>query len=633
VSIAISLINALSNQACPLPFQLLIQYNQSDYQRAQDGHSPFDFSESTGRSTIERGSMASVSRSTPTLSSSLTWRVAFSDKTTGVSAVPQCLTSGDIFGDGSHRILIVSLDQKLICFEGQRMTHELTLPDMPSSVCVHYNCKSANGIPLVAVGAGNAVFFFLNLRQYSKFSLPPPFKSPEEGAIYEQFNSGALNIVEIQQELLHAKERDVPLSSQSLAFIQADISRKSHADRYRQVLADISSTDCVTALAVIQCNAMNNDHSTRLLVGTESRVLLLLDQTDSQVEKKWDLGSPASVIRTSGYLSGSSIIVVITRDRNLRVISNLTSVNSRPCESLPVDVAICGESIYVALMSQKVNIFESIENPSSSNDRFVGFYHHIISLVAVEVENRQLDCCCVATANGELTFIAKTERINNMQLDEGISALYFGTVGREPYNLLSISKHGGLFLRTLSRIVQQDDTPARSGDDPPAAIPVPKKTRLFLDKCDAEKKNYAEMYAKWRDSLRYIYLLSANTYAKILEDSIVSPIDDVTFSVKILGMGPSFVMNVATVNSGNEVVSMVKVIPKYNPELYTVKPIFVDLPAMVGGYKYTARFVIKSLDREGKSGTINVVATSPQYPIPLCSSIVQVPVSQFPTEH
>jgi hypothetical protein len=219
-----------------------------------------------------------------------------------------------------------------------------------------------------------------------------------------------------------------------------------------------------------------------------------------------------------------------------------------------------------------------------------------------------------------------------MQLEEGVSAAYFGTVGREPYNLLTISKHGGLFLRTLSRIVQQTvPVPART-DEAPAPIPVPKKTQLFLEKCEAEKKDYSEMYAKWRDSLRYIYLLSANTYAQILEDSIVSPLDDVAFSVKIMGMGPGFVMNVAAINSGNEIVPMVKVIPKYNAQMYKVTPVFVDLPAMVGGYQYTARFVVTSIDRDGKSDTITVLAICPQYPIPLCSVIVQVPVSQFPVQ-
>jgi Bardet-Biedl syndrome 1 protein len=563
-------------------------------------------------------------------SRAMTWRVAFSDKTTGVAAVPQCLTSGDVFGDGSHRILIVSLEQKLICFEGQRMTHELALPDMPSSICVHYNGKSTGDseIPLVAVGAGNGVFFFLNLRQYAKFTLPPPYCSPDEAHIYDEFRAKTLTLVEAQQELRRARERDIPLCPQSLVFLQADLSSKAVADGHRQALEDLSATDCVTALAVIKANALDTNRTTRLLVGTESRSLLLLAPTDTAVEKKWELDSPASVIRTSGFMAGASTIVVVARDRTIRMITNLSTVNSIRCESLPIDVAICSDCIYLALMSGVVQLFDAVGKSTGC----VAFDSHIISLVAVEISNRQLPCCCVATENGELTFIVKTERISTLGLDEGVSALYFGIVGREPYNLLSISKHGGLFLRTLSRIVGGRAEGADSDDkgDPPPPLPIPKKTKLFVDHCEAEKTGHREMYREWRNSLRYLKLLAANTYAQILEDSVVSPMDSVSFAVKVLGMGPDFVMNVTTSNTAPEPVTHVKLIPRYNPKIYRITPDFVDLPTMVAGCSYTGRFIIESLDREGKSDVVNLVPTCPQFTIPLCSSIVQVPVSQFP---
>ncbi|OHS99015.1 hypothetical protein TRFO_08560 [Tritrichomonas foetus] len=558
----------------------------------------------------------------------LNWRIAFSDKTTGMASVPQCLTSGDVFGDGSNRILIVSLDQKLICFEGPRITHEITLPDMPSSICVHYSGKAKGGIPLVAVGAGNSILFFLNMREYSKFTLPPPFKSKNEKEIYDQFESGSLTLSDMQRELLSAKERNVQLCQQSIAFLRANLSTKAANDRWRQSLTDVTSSDCITTLSSIKINAVTDDLSTRLLIGTESRTLLLLDVNDQNVEKKWELGAPPSVIKTSGYLSGTSLIAVVTRDRTLRLISNMAdeaaSVN---CESLPVDVSICAGNVYVALMSKLVKIFDSTGKLIET----VAFDSHIISLVSISIESRQLQCCCVATESGELTFLDRSTRISTLKVDEGISAMFYGQVGREPYNLLTISKQGGLFLRTLSRVPHHSKNENKT-EEPPAAIPIPKKTKLFLDKCDYERNNAPQMHKEWRNSLRYLYLLAANTYAQILDDSVVPSIEDVSFSVKIAGMGPEFVMNVQTVNSGSDVISMVKVIPKYNPKMYKVSPDFVNLPPMVGGYQYSARFSVKSIDKEGKSDTINVIATSPISPTPLCSSVVQIPVSQFPVE-
>lgn len=558
-------------------------------------------------------------------SNALNWRIAFSDKTTGVAAVPQCLTSGDVFGDGAHRILIVTLDQKLICFEGQRMTHDIPLPDLPSSICVHYSGRSSTSIPLVAVGAGNAVFFFLNLRQYSKFTLPPPFKSADEAKIYQDFTSGAITLVELQQELQRAKKRQTPLCPLSISFLQVDVSTRAQNDRYKALMSDISSQDCVTALASIPCNA-TGDKATRLLIGTESRSLLLLDPTDTVVEKTWELGAPASAIRTAGTMAGISMIVVMTRDRSIKLISNMSSVTPIHCDSLPIDLAICSNYIYVALMSKVVKVYDSVGSRVAS----ICFDHHIISLASVDIKNRQYPYCCVATDNGELTFINMGERVSSMKVEEGVSAMFFGNVGREPNNLLTISKQGGLFLRTLSRLASSSKV-EQVEDDCVGPIPVPKKTKLFLDKCNHEKSEYKNMYKEWRNSLRYISLLSVNTYAQILQESVASTLDDVSFSVKVLGMGPEFVLEVTTVNSGKDTIGMVKVIAKYNPKMYKVTPAFVDLPGMVGGYEYTARFCVTSIDRDGKSDVVNVVATSPQFTTPLCSSIVQIPVSQFPT--
>jgi hypothetical protein len=61
-----------------------------------------------------------------------------------------------------------------------------------------------------------------------------------------------------------------------------------------------------------------------------------------------------------------------------------------------------------------------------------------------------------------------------------------------------------------------------------------------------------------------------------------------------------------------------------------IKATFVELPTTVGGYEYTARFELRSIDPDGKADVVNVVAVGPQFPVPLCSAMVQVPVSQFP---
>ena len=562
----------------------------------------------------------------------LSWTTAFSDKTTGIAVVPQCLTAGDVFGDGNSRILVATLDQKLICFDGPRMTHNFTIPDIPSSICVHYASSNATSLPLVALGAGNSILFFLNLRQFSKFTLPPPFKCKDEKEIYDQFtkedDGAAYSLEQAQHDLKELKEKKENLCTISLSLIAADLTQKQIYDRYQAIVSDISSTDCVTALASIKYNTLMNDKATRLLVGTESRSLLLLDGKDLNVEKRWEFDAPPTSIKASGFMSGSSVIAVVCRDRNIKVITNLSD---RPalihCESLPIDVSVCGGYVYVALMSMCVKIYDI----AGKYRETVSFESHIISLATVEVDQRQLQLCCVASGDGTLTFLNQGKIANVQKFEEGVSALFFGKVGREPNNLLTISSHGGLFMRTLSRVA----TAMPANEEKPEIvppIPIPRKNQLFLQQCEQERKTAPDMYRDWQNSLRYLSMLSANTYASILESSVLSPIDTINFTTRVLGMGPAFVLQVTATNTGKDPVPMVKIIPSYNEALYKVEPDFVSMPSLIGGYKYTAKFTVESLDKDGKADVINVLAISSQYAVPLATSVVQMPVSQFPVQ-
>ena len=511
------------------------------------------------------------------------------------------------------------------------MTHNITIPDMPSSICVHYSSSNQAALPLVAVGAGNSILFFLNLRQFSKFTLPPPFKCNEEKEIYDQFTSEGDQVYSLEQaqhDLKQLFDQKKSLCTVSLSLIQADLKQKPIYDRYDAIVHDVSSTDCVTSLTSIKYNSVHDDRSTRLLVGTESRSLLLLDGKDLKVEKRWEFDAPPTSIKASGYMSGTSVIAVVCRDRNIKIIANLSD---RPalirCESLPIDVCVCGGFVYVALMSMCVKIYDI----AGKYIETVSFDKHIISLVAVEVDQRQLQLCCVASPDGTLTFLSQGRIVSVSHFNEGISAMFFGKVGREPNNLLTISAHGGLFMRTLSRMAksEEEETTQKSVVAP---IPIPKKNQLFLQQCQSERETAPQMYRDWENSLRYLSMLSANTYASILEASVLSPIDTINFTTRVLGMGPSFILQVTATNTGKEPVALVRVIPHFNENMYRVEPDFVSLPTLIGGYKYTARFTVQSLDKDGKADIINIVATSSHYAVPLGTSVVQMPVSQFPVQ-
>ena len=554
----------------------------------------------------------------------LTFSNSFSDKSACILSVPQCITTGDISGDGNYRILIATVDQKLLCFDGSRRTHEVTIPEIPSSVCVHYSTGSIASLPLVAVGAGNSILFYLNLRQYSKFVLPPPYKCDEEMRVYETFKVDN-DILKAKNDLRELNSSGKPLTSHSLSFISADLSYKNVMNRYIKILSDICATDCVTCITTIKANVLAENKATRLLVGTESRYLFLLDSKDTYVEKRWEFTAAPSTIKASGFMSGTSLIVVLCRDRIVRVITNLSErYLSLRCDSLPVDVAICGELIYVALMSQCVKMYDSAGKELNT----VFIENNIVSLDSLDVEEQQLSLCVVACNNGDIIFIDKGSIFSTSHFEEGITALFFGRVGRQPNNILSISKNNGLYLRNLSRVAPVVKTKKESVQLDP--IPIPKKNQLFLQDCENERQNDVKMFDEWNNSVRYLQMLTANNYAQILESSVLSPIDDINFTSKLLGMGPAFILHCTALNTGKRPVNLINIALKHDTGMYRVFPNCVQLPTLVSGYKYMAKFRIEALNPEGKTDTIQIIATSPYHNVPLCLINVQMPVPQFP---
>lgn len=555
--------------------------------------------------------------------------LSFAEPSTSMFVVPQAVTSGDIFGDGNNRIIFVTLEQKLVCFDGSRMTHEIVLPDFPSSICIHHNGKTSSTLPLVCVGAGSSVFFYLNLRQFAKFDLPLPFRSDEEKSLYLRLSQeNTLTCLDLQNELKQLKSQNKPLSPPSISLLSADLTDPTVFHRFDKLVHEAENNDCVTCLAVIKSNAVPEDLSTKLFVGTESNQLFLLNNNNQEIEKKWELGAPPSTIRTSGFLSGSSTVAIICRDRFLRIISNLSNqILQVSCESLPVDVAVAGGNIYVALMSKNIRIFDS----SSKMIGSISFDQHIVSLASVELLDRQISLCCVALIDGNVFFLERGVLYSSHQFENGISSVTFGKIGREPFNLLIFSNDGGIYLRSLSRLASKKKDKKRQPTSV-QPIPVPRNSKLYLNQVNYEKEHSVEMFDAFTNSLRYLHMLTLSTYSDIIQDSAISPIEDITFSFTVAGMGPTFVVDLLATNTGNNPLLDVIVFPKYQKDLFYVEPSSLNLPNLLGGSKTSGRFEVRCLDREGKTGPVTIFAVSPLFSSPLCSSVVQIPVSQFPID-
>lgn len=343
---------------------------------------------------------------------------------------------------------------------------------------------------------------------------------------------------------------------ESLSLISANLNDKAVVKRYTKRAKNIQSEDCVTCMATLKCNTIPDDLSTRVLIGTESQQLLLLNE--HEIEKRWELNASPSIIRTSGFLSGNSILAVACRDRFLRLISNLSSHILRvSCESLPVDITIAGVYIFVALMSKSIRVFDTASTLVGS----FSFDFHIVSLASVELTDRQLSLCCVALSDGSVYFLNREKIYSQFVFEKNLANLIFGKIGREPFNLLTITSEVGLSLRSLSRLPPRKVKEVKEEVTNP--IPVPRLTKFSVDQSNSEIANAESIYDSFMNSMRYLHMLTITTYLDIIKESALSPIEDIHFSCTVAGMGPTFVLDVQTTNTGIKCLLDVILITKF----------------------------------------------------------------------
>merc|ERR1712166_911543 len=99
-------------------------------------------------------------------------------------------------------------------------------------------------------------------------------------------------------------------------------------------------------------------------------------------------------------------------------------------------------------------------------------------------------CFVVALSNGEVQLYNQRQLLDKFSVGERmITALKFGSYGREDGSLALAYKSGGLTLKIMPRHANLDVTNETAGPPPEQDIPlnVPKKTKLYVEQTKRER--------------------------------------------------------------------------------------------------------------------------------------------------
>lgn len=239
-----------------------------------------------------------------------------------------------------------------------------------------------------------------------------------------------------------------------------------------------------------------------LIVGTEQRQLIILDQTGLAIKKTFILKAVPCFIQSQGQYDVDHKIYVACRDGKVYVIRNgELSEQIFSIDSKPIGLILFDKQLVIAGMNSTIHSFYlkgkknfHIQMPST-----------ITSICKLELKRTQsIQCVIVAMNNGEirmykeknLVYSLKSEvrlsdsEVNNNDFQEVVTGLCYGVFGREEGCLIINNKSGGLSAKILQRQANLTSI-QKPGPPPEQDIPlnVPKKTKLFVELTQREREN------------------------------------------------------------------------------------------------------------------------------------------------
>ena len=571
------------------------------------------------------------------------WLHAWHDPVAGLKAFTPSVRMCDLSGDGECKLLVASSDKKLKIYTGTTLLSENVLLDAPVSICTFYpDAKAVPRVPNVAVAAGAFVFIYRNLRPWYKFALPPGEVHPEESRAWEAVHSGSVSIPDTQKKLAAARDEGVKLTSTSQDLLAIDDAEVAGAFVEEQRDKPLTATTVCTCMEVLKKDLEDDDAVSMLVVGTESGQVMVLDPSGQSVAKncKWQLPSAPVYMAVTGVKDIEFRIVCACRDGNVHTIKEsgpsgvVIELESMPCGLVRQD-----KHIIVGCMSNAVHAYTLRGKKAYS----IYLPDPISCMELLELrKTRVAKAMIVGMNSGEIRLYGGSgdggggkHLLVTIRINEPVTALRFGSYGREEGCLAIVGASGSLSIKMLQRTAKFDSAGATAGPPPEQDVPlsIPKKTKLYVEQTQREREQATEMHRAFQRDLCKLRLSTARAYVKMITDGqgpmSYSSGSALRLTAQVQGLGPKFKIKLSLQNTGSKAADALSVALNYNPLLYRVKTAVFEVPLLVPGLIHRIDAELECVDENGTADVVRVFVCPQKSVVPLLSAIVNMPTSEM----
>lgn len=563
---------------------------------------------------------------------------AWSDPLAGVKALPGCIHTADVYGDGDWRLLVATRNKQLKVWKGTSLHSEHNLLDRPTGVVSYYPGNKDRGKPTVAVAAGEHIFFYREMRPLAKYTLAPVELSKDEHAMWEQYQHGKMTAEEMADRIEEIRARGERLSDTSLELLRLSTKemREDFAERY-QAVPLVQKTTLTAICAGFRSHNEPNAQG-HVICATEHGDALALTSSGTDCQWRAKLPSAAVFMTCAGPLESEGRVIAACRNGRTYAFSRWVEPSFLCAwRSMPVGMTVQGKKVYAACMD---GTLQASSLSGKSNLR-VDLHGKPTCLEPVSLERTgSTTMVAVCLVSGQVKLFSGKSLVATASLPEPATALRFGQFGREDGCLCASLRSGGLTVKILPRSVSLDSSKSGSNQTGPPPeqeepLPVPKKSRLFAENAQRERQECVEMHRAFQRDLSLLRLSAARAYVKVLTDgqgpsANASGHSPLRLQCNVRGMGPEFKARLSLHNAGSRAIKDVPLLLSCDvPE--ALDRSHLHMPILLPGGTHVEEVGVRSSpDEPVESIKVFVVNTSST--VPYLSALVKLPEPDQPLE-
>merc|ERR1719247_4080575 len=561
------------------------------------------------------------------------WLDAWHDPVAGMTAFSSFMCLADLHADGDHRLILVDLKKRIRIYKGTTIQWEQKLLDVPCAVQCFYHEVASPPIPTLAVASGHQVFIYRYMRPYLKFTIPMIEIDPVEQEVWQDMQKESIDIRTAYEKLNQARENGTMLSNISIDFLAMEDSDQQTEFVKKNAEGLKSQHTSITCMEVLRLNMDEPTGVSMLVLGTENKMVYILDSSALNIATKVELDAVPSFISVLGLYEVEYRITVACRDGNIYTIKNgqvLSTVIE--LETQPVGLVRFDKNIYVGCMDNIMHCFH-----------FKGKKNHSIYLpcpiscmgLLQLTRTRTAKAICVALNNGEVRLYNGKHLISTIKTDDVVAGMRLAPFGREEGALIMSFKSGSLMVKILQRNANLDVSSAAPGPPAEQDIPldVPKKTKLYVEQTSREREQAIDMHRTFQRDLCKLRLSTARAYVRLLGAGhgpmSSSAGAQVRLNAEVVGMGPEFKVIVRIQNAGVHALYDIPMTTSTNPHLYRCPKPCSYIPILVPQQHYILEVPVICIDENGGTDCVRIFLCNPEANVPIISAVVNMPMSEI----